>query len=1341
MVSLLRSAKTSNTMSTPMYTTYNSRYPWFDENDYKKLENMAISTWLTWQAKTNFMDEAYQYYYPQVYNNHKLDERQVQINQNVAQNSNALLNGDKNTEWKMKLTDLSQRAKQAKGIAYDVDDMQVINAMKTWIPNWEQLILDYLNNGSRDIFYDAWIEEDPRKKLDENWWSETWKAMKTLANVPVDSFKKWGQRTFNEMGQKALNMFYKNVLWKVEDQTWISMNSAKWAVDTFDETVIEPMVQENVMNYQNRVNEEFAQKVAQNLDPDIKAYYDQKWYTKALMEWDFNGFWYKALWDAAENWEMPVVIAASVLQPELWFALMATDSYARENQEAFENMMNNGATYDQATNGAVAVWLINAAVEVWLEKMLWWVETTASNQIRKLVMKNVQEEAVKMWLWWLILEAGKNQLRSSTEEWLEEVVQQLVQNAFVKTVNENQELFEWLWTAFEWGFYNPMNVIAWGSNITQNISNGNVDMTSTKEWLNNFYNKAKEEVSKAYEALKTTEPTTEVEVETETTEDNGNLLDRVSEWWAEKLTNTASPQDKLYKAQEPRMNTLTKEKDLEKRRANSDRSNELIIENWYMPTDTSSRLQAHDGTMRKIWSKVEEKINGWKEIMIDQNQLADRLQAYVDKQKSLWTTFNESDIAQLEREIESLRNKQIDLPTLEAKKQFYNAIIKNWWDAKVSDTMQNGLKELTNEIWIIEDNLLSEIPGEFQWLKNDFGALADTYEDVFKADMKNQKKKWAWLTETYSRIEWLWDVANGVLWMFTWKGDFGSVAKWATKLVVWKALAKASDVDFLIEQGFKGLAEEMKWRMGDTNSDIDSTWPKESWDSYLQNEKSGYNTDADLTTNENAMETTQTNQSLIEDVKGMKVWDKINLTSDHWEWGIITKTEYGDYRMQPYYRFTEKLSPDERLYTEEDMVEYLQDYGDRVHYEYIDNIPLNYEGTEEDLEELRQTAPDEYERLMDEEWDMEQDRQDIINMKKDKEEQTRKDFQKTNLKSYMDDMENWEMIRASLVRKWDNDITYTDWVTVEKWDWYYVLIYDDGGNAWLNNDEVDMWLDKKEVKWFNTINPEVANTEESINEILDKEQWIPTIEEIRKEFIFEGYDKDDLKTWLQYEINKLSENIGEWQRYNDREAQHRAAINKVRIEAFREEIRDRANSPVWKVVKSYTAEELWLPPVSKTMLKNLDTSKYIPTEDPNTKEIKFFKVEDFTFPEQKKETKKKTTNKKWKTKQYADKAYSPSITMKVDVNDEVIKAMKDMISHEKMWIIDTSLYGRPRKWVISRVSSDINDWYQVVFEDWEEWVAPNAEWLIKDYVISEYTKPDFWEPTFKDTKSKKKKSK
>jgi hypothetical protein len=63
------------------------------------------------------------------------------------------------------------------------------------------------------------------------------------------------------------------------------------------------------------------------------------------------------------------------------------------------------------------------------------------------------------------------------------------------------------------------------------------------------------------------------------------------------------------------------------------------------------------------------------------------------------------------------------------------------------------LRLLTAEIGKIEDQLLSNVPGEFSKQKKDVGALLDTYEDVFKADMKNQRSKGMGLTEAYSRIE------------------------------------------------------------------------------------------------------------------------------------------------------------------------------------------------------------------------------------------------------------------------------------------------------------------------------------------------------------------------------------------------------------------------------------------------------------------------------------------------------------------------------------------------------------------------------------------------------------
>ena len=142
--------------------TYNPRYPWFDEEDYKKLETAAINRGLTWQAKTQFMDEAYQHYYPQVLNSHKLDERQVEINKNVAETGNAILNWNKTAEWNMKLVDLAQTAKRVKWIAYDYPDDQLIDTMKSNIPNWDNLLLNYLNDWDKELLYQAWLLETER---------------------------------------------------------------------------------------------------------------------------------------------------------------------------------------------------------------------------------------------------------------------------------------------------------------------------------------------------------------------------------------------------------------------------------------------------------------------------------------------------------------------------------------------------------------------------------------------------------------------------------------------------------------------------------------------------------------------------------------------------------------------------------------------------------------------------------------------------------------------------------------------------------------------------------------------------------------------------------------------------------------------------------------------------------------------------------------------------------------------------------------------------------------------------------------------------------------------------
>lgn len=450
----------SNQLTTP---TKQQKFPWLTDEQIKRLESIS--------SDPQRQQELYKQAIQQLNSQNVKDNRIATENEMTYRNLNQKDVRQKNyTDSQIRLEQLADLTKDKFWLRQDAPTQEVVNwviamAQDKWVSLDE--MNNYLDTWDQNFLYNLGLKENPREKLRENAWDNIWDNIRTKANVPIDNIKKRWKRTFNEASEKIYKGILKNFVWdSIIWEMWINLDDY---VDTVTDKTVTPALQQDTLNYQNEINERYRALEQKNLDQDIRNYYDNKGYTKLLKEWDFKGFLYKSMWDAAQNWEMPVVIAASVFQPEIWMALMATDSYARENQEAFENMMNNWATYEQAEQWAVAVWLVNAAVEVTLDRLLWWVETSASNAIRKTLMKNVQEEAAKKWLGRILLEWVGTQLRSSAEEWLEEIVQQIVQNAAVKTVNENQELFEWIGSAFEWGFYNPMNLLAWGGNINQNI--------------------------------------------------------------------------------------------------------------------------------------------------------------------------------------------------------------------------------------------------------------------------------------------------------------------------------------------------------------------------------------------------------------------------------------------------------------------------------------------------------------------------------------------------------------------------------------------------------------------------------------------------------------------------------------------------------------------------------------------------------------------------------------------------------------------------------------------------------------------------------------------------------
>jgi hypothetical protein len=209
--------------------------------------------------------------------------------------------------------------------------------------------------------------------------------------------------------------------------------------------------------------------------------------SRSLALWDVPWFFLQSTKSATENVDMPIIIAAWVVAPEVVLPLMATDTYVRESEDAFEQLLQNWASYDDAEQWAVVVWVANTIVELWLEKAIWWVETTASKAIRDALMKDISKKTTEMvasrGLTELLKQWAVTQFRSSLEEWLEEIVQQSIQNYSVSKYNPDVKITDGLREAFEWGFFNPMNLLAWGWDIMSNIDVDAANQRAYNQWV------------------------------------------------------------------------------------------------------------------------------------------------------------------------------------------------------------------------------------------------------------------------------------------------------------------------------------------------------------------------------------------------------------------------------------------------------------------------------------------------------------------------------------------------------------------------------------------------------------------------------------------------------------------------------------------------------------------------------------------------------------------------------------------------------------------------------------------------------------------------------------------
>ena len=222
------SKSTNNKNKTDDYT-YNPRYPWFDEEDYKKLEKMVTDKGITGDKKTDVMDQLYKIYYPQVLNKHKLDERQQEINNSVYQNGELLLNGNTEAKAGTWITTIAQEAKKRYNIPYNVNDQELVDSIVADTKDWNKLLYEYVNNWNPEIFYAAWIWDRPQQQWgtkdlinqagsENNWWilpenSEWWNPIGAVtetadnaANKFADKLMVTGENAANELKTRLENL-------------------------------------------------------------------------------------------------------------------------------------------------------------------------------------------------------------------------------------------------------------------------------------------------------------------------------------------------------------------------------------------------------------------------------------------------------------------------------------------------------------------------------------------------------------------------------------------------------------------------------------------------------------------------------------------------------------------------------------------------------------------------------------------------------------------------------------------------------------------------------------------------------------------------------------------------------------------------------------------------------------------------------------------------------------------------------------------------------------------------------------------------------------------------------
>ena len=249
--------------------TYNSRYPWFDKANYDKLESKIAALGLTGYEKEKAMDDLYIQVLPQVQDEIKNSDRRKYINQAWYEVSQIQ---DKNSRLiaksKLTVTELTQKLKEKFNIDPTTNDEEVFNSWIESIPNWWQLLANYMNNWDKELLY-AWGLEDREIARRNVQWT-------TQDDTQINQW--WIKGRLAEMSENTEEWsFFPKLTELVNPIGYITEALDTWSRWIADKITVWTREKKNLITQINNLSEE-----------DLNQY--KEWYDKSGYNWSFEDY-------------------------------------------------------------------------------------------------------------------------------------------------------------------------------------------------------------------------------------------------------------------------------------------------------------------------------------------------------------------------------------------------------------------------------------------------------------------------------------------------------------------------------------------------------------------------------------------------------------------------------------------------------------------------------------------------------------------------------------------------------------------------------------------------------------------------------------------------------------------------------------------------------------------------------------------------------------------------------------------------------------------------------------------------------------------------------------------